>query len=58
MTIYGGEEIVWGTRNNGFFVSCTQCGWHSKVEVSPSINKDTPIVVFECHRCGNMVEVE
>ena len=56
MTVYGGEETVWGTRNGGFFVSCTKCGWHSTVEVyaEKGYTADSPCaVLFRCSRCGN-----
>jgi len=56
MTIYGGEKTVWGTKNNGFFVSCCRCGWHSMVEVLASMDRTEPIVIFVCNHCGNEYE--
>jgi len=53
MTIYGGENTTWGTKNGGFFVSCTACGWHSQVEVMGGLNRGDPTVIFICNHCGN-----
>jgi predicted RNA-binding Zn-ribbon protein involved in translation (DUF1610 family) len=53
MTVYGGEATTWGARSKGFFVSCTKCGWHSKVEVIPTIVLESPAVIFVCNHCGN-----
>ena len=49
MTVYGGEKTTWGTRNGGFFVSCTKCGWHSTVDISYSPDG----LLFYCSHCGN-----
>ena len=49
MTIYGGwEPDPGGTIKDGFFISCTKCGWHSKVEMKGS--------TLICYRCGNKYE--
>jgi predicted RNA-binding Zn-ribbon protein involved in translation (DUF1610 family) len=53
MTVYGGELQDYGTRKDGFFVSCTKCGWHSKVEVEPDVTYGDPCVSFKCNHCGN-----
>jgi hypothetical protein len=48
MTIYGGELTPAGIVVNGFFVSCTKCGWHSKVRVTAT---------FTGHReAGRLIE--
>lgn len=53
MTVYGGEKTVWGIRNGGFFVTCTKCGWHSKVEIVPTLSSFEPCVWFKCRQCNN-----
>ena len=49
MTILGGEETVWGTKKNGFFITCTKCGWHSKV----NIYYDHDGLTMYCGQCDN-----
>ncbi len=53
MTIYGGEETQWGTKKDGFFVSCTKCGWHSEVSIYYQDVIGFKDIVFECNKCGN-----
>lgn len=48
MTVYGGEETTWGTKNGGFFITCTKCGWHSKVTIQYAGG-----IIFKCGQCGN-----
>lgn len=58
MTVYGGTETVWGTKNGGFFVSCTKCGWHSEVEVRiEGEYYDVAFILMECKRCSNTAEI-
>jgi predicted RNA-binding Zn-ribbon protein involved in translation (DUF1610 family) len=55
VTIFGGKKVFSTFSEvvvDGFFVSCTKCGWHSKVEVYAD-----EVVVFKCHHCGNEVLV-
>jgi len=49
MTVYGGELQDYGTRKDGFFVNCTKCGWHSKVDISYSDDG----IHFYCDHCKN-----
>jgi RNase P subunit RPR2 len=51
MTIFGGVPTDYGNNEDGFFVVCAKCGWHSMVTVQPGVN-DT--VVFTCHKCDNI----
>jgi hypothetical protein len=48
MTVFGGEETTWGTKVGGFFVTCTKCGWHSKITVQYIGG-----IIFKCGQCGN-----
>ena len=56
MTVYGGEKTIWGSAKDGFFVSCTKCGWHSEVEVTGVIIRGDVGISFECNHCGNKYE--
>lgn len=54
MTVYGGKKTDWGIRINGFFVTCTRCGWHGKVKVDLwYANWEEPYVRFSCEQCKN-----
>ena len=59
MTVFGGKETVWGTKIGGFFVTCTKCGWHSKVKMYiAGPYYDVAYIHIECGHCGNTVEVK
>ena len=45
MTVYGGTDRGDGIQIGGFFISCTECGWHSMVEWYGT--------VLTCRKCGN-----
>lgn len=57
MTIYGGKKIFSTFSEivvDGFFVSCTKCGWHSKVRVWAGHF----FVHMKCDQCGNEYKSE
>jgi hypothetical protein len=59
MTIFGGEETTWGTRKNGFYMVCCNCGWES--EVSMNIEGeyyDVAYIRVLCGKCGNVARVD
>lgn len=58
MTIYGGEETAWGTRKDGFFVTCCKCGWHSRVEVYYKDEIGFKSIIFNCNHCSNNYVME
>ena len=49
MTIFGGVETGWGTKIGGFFITCTKCGWHSKVDISYTPDG----ITMRCDHCDN-----
>jgi hypothetical protein len=54
MTIYGGKKVFSTFSEvvvDGFFVSCTKCGWHSKISILAS--SIGAMIVFKCNHCGN-----
>ncbi len=53
MTVYGGYTTPNGVVEDGFFVVCCKCGWHSQVQVSYNWNGMT----FYCDRCQNEVTI-
>lgn len=53
MTIYGGEKTSYGLQKDGFFVTCTKCGWHSKTDVSLKDEIGFKSIRFKCNHCGN-----
>jgi transcription elongation factor Elf1 len=52
VTIYGGKAVFSTfstTLKDGFFVSCTKCGWHSKVKLIVG----NMVALLVCRHCGN-----
>jgi hypothetical protein len=50
VTVYGGTVTDYGMREDGFFVVCCKCGWHSEVHVVGTYDAQ---VEFDCLKCGN-----
>jgi transcription elongation factor Elf1 len=53
MTIFGGEETAWGTKIGGFFITCTKCGWESKVSIKHEDSLGFKDMIISCGQCGN-----
>lgn len=58
MTVFGGEETTWGTKKNGFFVTCCRCGWHSKISINHEDIIGFKYMIISCGHCGNEYKEE
>ncbi len=50
MTVFGGVENDSGVVEDGFFIVCAKCGWHSEVQIYGAWGHGYSII---CGRCDN-----